>query len=104
MPKVEIKIPIEEEKLAALNFCLQKENATAQQRVAQSLKELYETTVPQPLREYLESKTADKIKEHSKREPKNPRKRIPKEQLKSEVVSEKKTEKGELQNGERIES
>lgn len=67
MAKIELTIPFDEEKLSALNFSLKKENTTAQRRMEQTLNELYETTVPQPLREYLDSKAASESKERPKR-------------------------------------
>lgn len=56
MSKTNITISFEEEKLSALNFSLGKENSSAQQRMEQALAELYEKAVPEPLREYLDSK------------------------------------------------
>ncbi len=58
MSKTNITISFEEEKLSALNFSLGKENSSAQQRMEQALAELYEKAVPEPLREYLDSKAA----------------------------------------------
>lgn len=58
MSKTNITISFEEEKLSALNFSLGKENSSAQQRMEQTLAELYEKAVPEPLREYLDSKAA----------------------------------------------
>ena len=58
MSKTNITISFDEEKLSALNFSLGKENSSAQQRMEQTLAELYEKAVPEPLREYLDSKAA----------------------------------------------
>lgn len=62
MSKTNITIPFDEEKLSALDFSLQKENTTAQQRMVKDLAELYEKSVPEPLREYLDSKSAPAVK------------------------------------------
>lgn len=75
MSKTNITIPFDEEKLSALDFSLQKENTTAQQRMEKDLAELYEKSVPEPLREYLDSKSAPAAK--SKRPTKSPAPKMP---------------------------
>ncbi|KAF5057873.1 DUF6103 family protein [Oscillibacter sp.] len=62
MAKINLTISFDEEKMAALDFSLRKENTTAQRSMEQALQELYEKTVAQPLREYLDSKTAPTAK------------------------------------------
>ena len=54
----EIKLAFDDEKLHALEFSLQKENTTVQECMDKALQQLYEKTVPEPLREYVESKAA----------------------------------------------
>ena len=56
MKKENIMIPFESEKLAALDFSLKKKNTSVQAQMEKTLRELYETEVPEPLREYLDSK------------------------------------------------
>lgn len=56
--KTELTISIEEEKLEAISFWLKKENATVQKKMDEALRELYEQTVPEAVREYLERKAA----------------------------------------------
>ena len=58
MNKTELTISIEEEKLEAISFWLKKENATVQKKMDEALRELYEQTVPEAVREYLERKAA----------------------------------------------
>ena len=59
MQKTNITVAFEKEKLDALEFSLKKENSTTVQAwLEKSLAELYEQTVPQPLREYLDSRAA----------------------------------------------
>ena len=58
MSKVNITISFDAEKLSALDFCLEKENDSTQKRMEKTLAELYEKTVPEPLREYLDRKAA----------------------------------------------
>ena len=56
MKKENIMIPFESEQLAALDFSLKKKNTSVQAQMEKTLQELYETEVPEPLREYLDSK------------------------------------------------
>lgn len=56
MAKVEITLSIDGEKLEALNYSLRKENSSVQKKMEQSLAELYEQTVPNELKAYLESR------------------------------------------------
>ena len=58
MKKANITIAFDEEKLAALEFSLKKENTTIQNRMDEALQHLYEQIVPEPVREYLDSRTA----------------------------------------------
>ena len=58
MKKVNITLTFDEDKLDALEFSLKKENSSVQSRMDDALKRLYEQTVPEPVREYLDSKVA----------------------------------------------
>ena len=58
MKKATIAAMFDEEKLAALEFSLKKEGATVQKRLEETLAQLYEQTVPAPVREYLDSRAA----------------------------------------------
>ena len=55
MKKVNITLAFDEDKLDALEFSLKKENSSVQSRMEDALQQLYEKTVPEPVREYLES-------------------------------------------------
>ena len=57
MKKANITVAFDEEKLDALEFSLKKEGSTVQATLEQTLAQLYEQTVPQPLREYLDSRS-----------------------------------------------
>lgn len=57
MKKETITIPFDGDKLDALEFSLRKEHSSVQARMDDALRQLYEQTVPEPLREYLDSKT-----------------------------------------------
>ena len=56
MKKETITIPFDGDKLDALEFSLRKEHSSVQARMDDALQQLYEQTVPEPLREYLDSK------------------------------------------------
>ena len=58
MKKESITIPFESEQLSALEFSLKKKNTSVQAQLEELLKCLYESEVPEPVREYLDSKTA----------------------------------------------
>ena len=58
MEKNEITLSFDSEKMEALVFYLKKENTTVQKKMDEALRLLYEQTVPEPLREYLDAKTA----------------------------------------------
>ena len=58
MENNEIKLSFDSEKMEALVFYLKKENTTVQKKMDEALRLLYEQTVPEPLREYLDAKSA----------------------------------------------
>lgn len=58
MKKESITIPFESEQLAALEFSLKKKNTSVQAQLEELLKCLYESEVPEPVREYLASRAA----------------------------------------------
>ena len=58
MKKANITVTFDEEKLGALEFSLKKAGSSVQARLEQTLGQLYEQTVPAPVREYLDSRAA----------------------------------------------
>ena len=56
MKKVNITLSFDDEKLDALEFSLRKEHSSVQASMDDALKQLYEQTVPEAVREYLDSK------------------------------------------------
>ena len=62
MKKVNITLAFDDDKLDALEFSLKKENSSVQSRMEDALRQLYEKTVPEPVREYLDSKTVPAAK------------------------------------------
>lgn len=58
MEKANITLAFDQEKLDALEFYLKKEKTTPQRRLEEALAQLYEHSVPEPVREYLDRQTA----------------------------------------------
>ena len=58
MQKVEITLSFEAEKLEALEYHLKKERTSVKKQLDEALQKLYEDKVPEPLREYIDSKAA----------------------------------------------
>ncbi len=58
MEKQELTLSLDSEKMCALVFYLAKENTTVQKKMDEALAQLYEQTVPESLREYLDAKDA----------------------------------------------
>lgn len=58
MKKENVTITFESEQLAALEFSLKKKNTSVQAQLEELLKCLYESEVPEPVREYLDSRAA----------------------------------------------
>ena len=56
MKKATVTVAFDDEKLGALEFSLRKEHSSVQEHLEDALNALYEKTVPEPLREYLDSK------------------------------------------------
>ena len=57
MEKTELMLSFDSEKMEALAFYLKKENTTVQKKMDEALRLLYEQTVPEPVREYLDART-----------------------------------------------
>ena len=58
MQKVEITLSFEAERLEALEYHLKKERTSVKRQLDEALRKLYEEKVPEPLREYIDSKAA----------------------------------------------
>ena len=57
MSKIEVTLTFDDEKLEALEFYLRKENGTVQKRMDEALRKLYEESVPEEVREFVDRKT-----------------------------------------------
>jgi hypothetical protein len=73
MKKVNIALSFDEDKLSALEFSLKKEGTSTQVRLEETLAQLYEQTVPVPVREFLDSRAAPPAR------PRRPSRPAPKE-------------------------
>ena len=90
MQKTNITVAFDDEKLDALEFSLKKEGSTTVQAwLDQALAQLYEQTVPQPLREYLESRAAPPPR------PKRPSRPAPKDRPASPEPTAEQRKEGE---------
>ena len=58
MKKTTVTLAFDEDKLSALEFSLKKEGSSVQARLEETLGQLYERTVPDAVREYLDSRAA----------------------------------------------
>ena len=83
MKKVNITLAFDDDKLDALEFSLKKENSSVQSRMEDALRQLYEKTVPEPVREYLDSRAAPAARP---RRPARPAKPQPREESPSTLA------------------
>ncbi len=54
MEKMEITLSFDSERMRALTIYLKMENSTVQEKMDEAMRQLYERTVPEPVREYLD--------------------------------------------------
>ena len=76
MKKETVTISFESEQLAALEFSLKKKNTSVQAQLEELLKCLYESEVPEPVREYLASRTAPAARPRRPARPVKPQMRV----------------------------
>lgn len=58
MEKNEITLSFDSERMRALTIYLKMENTTVQEKMDEAMRQLYENTVPEPVREYLDAVSA----------------------------------------------
>ena len=58
MEKIDITISFDAEKMDAVKIYLKKEETTVQKKLDEAMRQLYELTVPEAVREYLDAKNA----------------------------------------------
>ena len=89
MQKTNITVVFDEDRLDAMEFSLKKAGGSSVQAwLEQALAQLYEQTVPQPLREYLDSRAAPPPR------PKRPSRPAPKERPAAGPHAEQRKEDG----------
>ena len=76
MKKIDITLSFDEEKLEALEFSLRKEKSSVQKKMQEELAALYEKSVPEAVREYLDRKDAP-VRERPRRPPRQQEEAIP---------------------------
>ena len=55
MEKSEITLSFDSERMRAMTIYLKMENTTVQEKMDEAMQQLYESTVPEPVREYLDA-------------------------------------------------
>ena len=70
MNKIDVTISIDDDKLNALAHFLKKKSTTPLKELAKTLDTLYEQTVPEEVREYIESRSAPASRPKPKPAPK----------------------------------
>ena len=83
MKKEKVTISFDSEQLAAREFSLKKKNSSVQAQLEELLKCLYESEVPEPVREYLDSRAAPAARP---RRPARPAKPQPREESPSTLA------------------
>ena len=73
MEKVNITLTFEDEKLEALEFYAKKENSNVQKKLDEALRRLYEDTVPEAVRVYLDGKAASAARPKRPAKPSTPK-------------------------------
>ena len=79
MENNEIKLSFDSEKMEALVIYLKKENSSVQNKMNEALRQLYEQTVPEPVREYLDVKSAPAARPKRPPRPSQPKSAAPKQ-------------------------
>ena len=77
MERVEITLSLDSEKMEALAFYLKEENSTVQKKMDEALRLLYEQTVPEPVREYLDARALPAARPKRPPRPNKPRREVP---------------------------
>lgn len=84
MGEANITINFDADKLDALEFVLRKQRSSVQRRMAEILQQLYESEVPEVVREYVDSRSAPAAKPKRPIKSAAPRGQISEAQLKED--------------------
>ena len=91
MEKTEITLSLDSEKMDALANYLKKESATAQSKMDEALRQLYESAVPEAVREFLDAKSAPPPKPKRPPRPSQPKATVIKAAAVTEIPEEEGT-------------
>lgn len=75
MGETNITINFDAAKLDALEFALRKQRSSVQRRMAEMLQQLYESEVPEAVREYVDSKAVPAARPSDRQNRSHPRRR-----------------------------
>ncbi len=78
MEKQEFTLPFDSERMRALTIYLKMENSTVQEKIDEAMRQLYEKTVPEPVREYLDIVSAPPSRPKRPTRPSQPKGEQPK--------------------------
>ncbi len=88
MQKVNITLTLDDWKLRALEYYLKQENTTVQKKLDEAMGQLYEQTVPETVRQFVEGISGAKTKPKSKQSAPTPKPQAiqkPKPETKEEI-------------------
>ncbi len=75
MEKHEVTLSFDSERMRALTIYLKMENTTVQEKMDEAMRQLYEQTVPEPVREYLDIISAPPARPKRPARPSQPKQR-----------------------------
>lgn len=79
MEKNEITLSFDGERMRALTIYLKMENTTVQEKMDEAMRQLYEKSVPEPVREYLDIISAPAARPKRPTRPGQPKPAVPKQ-------------------------
>ncbi len=85
MSEANITINFDAAKLDALEFVLRKQRSSVQRRMAEMLQQLYESEVPEAVREYVDSRAAPAARPKRPAKSVTPRAQISEVKLKEDI-------------------
>ena len=85
MSETNITINFDEAKVDALEFALRKQRSSVQRRMAEMLQQLYESEVPEAVREYVDSRAAPAARPKRPAKSVTPRAQISEVKLKEDI-------------------
>ncbi len=90
MEKAEITLSFDNERMRALTIYLKMENTTVQEKMDEAMRQLYESTVPEPVREYLEIVSAPSARPKRPPRPAHPKSKNDTPQTENDPAAQRK--------------